>query len=156
MADSGSEAAWVEKPEPHAARSLAHPAAFGDGTDPGAPRWHQALGFAVTGRRLNSLGRQEQPDLPEFLTALESIVGRDAIVRHRGDARTGGESWPHQVPAELMAGIGYARFAAVLAQVLASFADDLSSEAAPRGATAQPTTPSDRRLLDEVPPHHGS
>jgi hypothetical protein len=157
MAEAEPKAARVAKPGSDAIGSLADPAALAERTEPGARRrWHQALGFALTGRRLDALGRQQQPNLAQFLNALESIVGRDAIVQHKVDARNSGGSWPHQVPADLMEGIGYAQFAAVLAQVIASFPDDRSPVAAARAATTQPVTPCDRRLLDEVPPHHGS
>lgn len=107
--------------------------------DPELKAWHQALAYAQTGRRLEDLGRQPTPD-PAALAGL---------LRHRDLA---GGSAVHAVPADLMRGLGPAQFLAALAQ--------LRSALAPAPATApvlanRPLTPEERRLLIDVPPHHG-
>jgi hypothetical protein len=97
--------------------------------------WHQALVFAVTGERRPELGRQEQPDLDAVVGALSG--------RPRG---------AYPVPADLRSGIGAAQLAAVLTELrrrlTAGGSRPVLAERAPDAA--------ERRLLAEVPPHHGS
>ena len=97
--------------------------------------WHQALVFAVTGERRPELGKQEQPDLDVVVHALAG--------RPRG---------AHLVPADLRSGIGAAHLAAVLTELrgrlAAAGSRPVLAERAPDAA--------ERRLLAEVPPHHGS
>jgi len=103
----------------------------------GAPgtTWHEALVFAVTGERRPDLGRQEQPDLDVVVDALRG--------RPRG---------AHPVPDDLRSGIGAAQLAAVLTELRRRLAAvgsrPVVAERAPDAA--------ERRLLAEVPPHHGS
>ncbi|GAA3576287.1 hypothetical protein GCM10022197_36910 [Microlunatus spumicola] len=97
--------------------------------------WHQALVFAVTGERRPGLGRQAQPDL-------------DVVVAALGDAQRGA----HPVPADLVEGIGPAQLAAVLTALRARLA---ASQARPVLAERPPDA-AERRLLTDVPPHHGS
>ena len=102
----------------------------------GGPRtWHQALVYAVTGERRPELGRQDAPDLDVVVAALAG--------RPRG---------AHAVPAELTEGIGAAQLAAVLtglrARLAALTARPVLAERAPDG--------DERRLLADVPPHHGA
>lgn len=114
-------------------------------TSPGGeehPRWHQALAFAVTGRRFAELGSQPAPD-PGRLGAW--------LTRHApGDLD--GVATP--VPDDLMRGIGPAQFWAALAR--------LRTELRPAGPSVAPVTANrpltadERRLLADVPPHHGS
>jgi hypothetical protein len=97
--------------------------------------WHQALVFAVTGERRPELGRQVAPDL-------------DAVVDAIGDHPVGA----HPVPADLTDGIGAAQLAAVLTalrtRLWAAGPRPVVAERAPDAA--------ERRLLADVPPHHGS
>ena len=99
------------------------------------PTWHQALAYAVTGERRPELGRQDQPDL-------------DVVVAALADGSLGA----HAVPADLTEGLGPARFAAVLTalreRLTASGARPVLAERSPDAA--------ERRLLADVPPHHGS
>lgn len=99
------------------------------------PTWHQALVLAVTGERRPDLGQQDEPDLDAVLAAL-------------GDAPRGA----HPVPADLTEGIGAARFAAVLTVLRGRLA---ASSARPVLAERSPDA-AERRLLADVPPHHGS
>ncbi|MGI3783163.1 MAG: hypothetical protein ACRYG2_20560 [Janthinobacterium lividum] len=97
--------------------------------------WHQALVLAVTGERRAELGRQDTPDL-------------DAVVEAIGDRPRGA----HPVPADLTEGIGAAQLAAVLTELRRRLAvgdsRQVLAERAPDAA--------ERRLLADVPPHHGS
>jgi hypothetical protein len=97
--------------------------------------WHQALVYAVTGELRPELGRQEEPDL-------------GAVVDAIGDRPRGA----HPVPADLRSGIGAAQLAAVLTELrrrlAASGPRQVLAERAPDAA--------ERRLLADVPPHHGS
>ena len=96
--------------------------------------WHQALVYAITGERRPELGRQAEPDL-------------DAVVAVLGDATRGARP----VPADLREGIGPAQLAAVLTELRSRLAAASSrpvlAERAPDAA--------ERRLLADVPPHHG-
>jgi hypothetical protein len=97
--------------------------------------WHQALVFAVTGERRPELGRQDEPDVEVVVGLLHD--------RPRG---------AHPVPADLAAGLGAARFAAVLTEVRTRLA---ASDSRPVLAERAPDA-AERRLLADVPPHHGS
>lgn len=99
------------------------------------PAWHQALVFAVTGERRPELGRQDEPDL-------------DVVLAASGDASGGA----HPVPSDLTEGIGAARFVAVLTVLRGRLAEP---DARPVLAERAPDA-AERRLLAEVPPHHGS
>ena len=105
-------------------------------TDEGAERaWHQALVFAVTGERRPELGRQARPDLDAVVAAIGA--------RPRG---------AYPVPADLADGIGAAQLAALLQQVRARLA-----AAGPQPVLAERSPDAaERRLLADVPPHHGS
>lgn len=106
----------------------------GGDVEPGAT-WHQALVFAVTGERRPELGRQDIPDL--------AVVVAEVGGRPRG---------AYAVPADLTDGIGAAQLAAVLialrARLAAAASRPVLAERAPDAA--------ERRLLADVPPHHGS
>jgi hypothetical protein len=95
-------------------------------------RWHQALAYALTGERRADLGRQDTPDLDALLAALPA-----------------GPYGAYPVPADLLAGIGPAQFAAVLTQLRARL---------PRGTAPvlvdRPLTAEERRLVADAPPHH--
>ena len=117
-------------------------------------RWHQALTFAVTGHRVD-LGEQSRPVIAELSRSLLAEPGRTALTDHVLSTRAAGESWPHKVPDDLMLGLGYAQFAAALAELTSALGLGESGEPR-RVGQAQLPTAADRRLLEEVPPHHGS
>jgi hypothetical protein len=104
-------------------------------TEGAATTWHQALVYAVTGERRPDLGVQAEPDL-------------DAVVAAVGESPRGA----HAVPPDLREGLGAARLAAVLTELrrrlAASGSRPVLAERAPDEA--------ERRLLADVPPHHGS
>ncbi|MBA3529997.1 MAG: hypothetical protein H0T91_11955 [Propionibacteriaceae bacterium] len=121
------------------------------GTDHGEHRrWHQALAFALTGQRWEQLGEQPQPDVNQLVDDLRSLIPA------HGEDSPGSRDWPHLVPADLMAGLGYAQFVAVLAQVHRQLGLDPSPGGVAQPKALQRLTAGERRLLDEVPPHHGS
>ena len=76
------------------------PAATGD------PAWHQALAYAVTGRRLAELGRQDRPDLPWLTDYLRRLIA-DGTDRQ---GQSGASAAVARVPADLLIGIGAAQF----------------------------------------------
>ena len=106
--------------------------------DPELPAWHQALAYAVTGQRLEDLGRQAFPDA----SALAEVL--------RGRRLTVSPASP-SVPPDLMHGLGPAQFLAALAQLRSA----LAPVAAAPVLADRPLTPDERRLLTDVPPHHG-
>lgn len=116
--------------------------------------WHQALAYAVTGRRFRALGRQAQPDLPRLRTDLERQLpgGWDSVRRDAASRRAAGKPWPYEVPPELRAGLGAARFLAVQNALLDAWGlTPTQSQPVIRG---RPLTAAERRLADDAPPHH--
>ncbi len=106
------------------------------------PAWHQALAFAVTGRRLDGLGRQAAPD-PVAL----AVLLRDA---HQADGVRG----RHRVPPELMTGIGAAQFQAALTELQTALWPIVGARTPVLADRA--LTEDERRLLVDVPPHYGA
>ncbi len=118
-------------------------------------RWHRALAQAITGDSGDEAGRQSSPDVDALARALLSRCGAATLAEHRREVLRAGGAWPHPVPGDLMAGLGYAQFTAALARLI----DLLGLNERGWVTAAPPTTsmaPALRRLLDEVPPHHGS
>lgn len=113
------------------------------GDESAGVRWHQALAYAVTGRRAPELGLQVAPDLSFLTDWLEPQTPDERAAR------------PYVVPADLMAGIGPAQFWAVLTRLRAELGPGAGSSTAPVLADRQ-LTPDERRLMVDVPPHHGS
>ena len=110
------------------------------------PAWHQALAYAVTGRRIDALGRQRQPDVP-------------ALVRQLMELATNDPSWTwlaepadYQVPGELMTGIGAAQFWAALADLRGILG--ITDPGGSAVTADRPLTLDETRLSDERPPHH--
>ncbi|MCW3158906.1 hypothetical protein [Micropruina sonneratiae] len=79
--------------------------------------------------------------------------GSARLGAHADAVVAAGGVWPHPVPAELRSAVGSARLFAVLQEVQAELGR-FGRTAAP--APAHPLTADERRLLAEVPPHHGS
>lgn len=102
--------------------------------DVGQRFWHQALAYALSGERRAELGKQYAPDLD---VVAEALAGR-ALGRY-------------SVPADLCEGIGPARLAALVTAVQVRLAAPPLLVLANRVLDAD-----ERRLLTEVPPHHGS
>ena len=65
--------------------------------------WHQALAYAVLGRRLPELSHQDQPDVAGLARELsaDDQLGDCAALRAQG-------TWPVPVPSDLMVGLGRA------------------------------------------------
>jgi hypothetical protein len=113
-------------------------------TQPAA--WHQALAYAVTGRRFEELGQQAAPDLDEIVAFLEPRLGVDL------DRAVLAQS--HRPPADLMAGLGAAQFWAAAAELRRRL--PAQQAAAATVAEERPLTADERRLMQDVPPHHGT
>lgn len=118
------------------------------------PSWHQALAYAVTGRRLD-LGRQSAPAMRQLADQLRADIDLEALTADVQARLERGAVWPYPLPSDLAAGLGPAQFAAALQQLTRDLGLDRSARPA-RVGRAQASTAADRRLLDEVPPHHGS
>jgi hypothetical protein len=117
--------------------------------------WHQALAYALLGRRFPALARQSQPDLAGLILDLER-EGRavdeplaDAVTTARARAAR----WPYAVPGDLMRGLGAAQFTATLSELIRHLEIVAGPE---RIAGPRPPDAGERRLLRDVPPHHGS
>ena len=114
-----------------------------------ARHWHQALAYAVLGQRVPELDEQQTPDVE----VLADLLRRRADFTQDLASARDLEMWPVPVPSDLMAGLGWAQFAAVLRALIDRLG--LADPPTPRPVTG-PGRPNadDRRLLDEVPPHH--
>ena len=109
--------------------------------------WHQALVYAILGRRLPELSLQDQPDVA---TLADELSADDHLGASVQALQTQG-TWPLPVPSDLMVGLGWAQFMAALAELVQKLGLDAyrTHLAVDRAANAD-----ERRLLDEVPPHH--
>lgn len=127
----------------------------------GALRWHQALAYAVTGRRWPELGEQPQPDLERLVEELHAVGAVGDLVSPAAATEVSAAGAPdetvppavHPVPRDLMTGLGYAQFAAAMSRLQHRLGLD-QPPVAVRGGLTPPLTPGECRLLDEVPPHH--
>jgi hypothetical protein len=104
-------------------------------TQPAA--WHQALAYALTGRRFEELGHQAAPDVNEVV----AFLGRAVLER------------PHRLPADLVAGLGAAQLSAAVADLRRRLA---GRDAAVTVTQERPLSSDERRLMQDVPPHHGT
>jgi hypothetical protein len=108
--------------------------------------WHQALAYAVCGRRLEQLGRQRSPDIAALGTALRDLVDE-------GDLILPSSSDPvHSVPKDLVQGLGAAQFHAALFALRSELGLAVARPSAV--APSRPLTPAERRLNEDAPPHH--
>ncbi len=105
----------------------------------------EALYRALTGEAMAS----EAP-LEEALT--EHGWDASRLTRHAAECRAAGRPWPHPVPRELRGGIGAAQFQGALHQALVRHGL-IGSPVPP--SPARPLTQDERRLIADVPPHHG-
>ncbi len=107
-----------------------------------------AVGMALTGEPDAVAGSGN-----EVLAGLaEAGWTRERILLHARAARTAGAVWPHPVPDDVRRTVGSARLFAVLQQVQSALGvfGQPAAPVPPRTLTAD-----ERRLLNEVPPHHG-
>jgi hypothetical protein len=109
--------------------------------------WHQALAYAILGRRVPELSHQDQPGvaaLADELSADDQLGASVKALRANG-------TWPLRVPSDLMVGLGWAQFMAALAELVQKLGFDAQQTYL---AVDRPASADERRLLDEVPPHH--
>jgi hypothetical protein len=109
--------------------------------------WHQALAYAVTGRLLPDLGLQERADVIALAADLRRRAAEDEFPLLDNPSVAA-------VPADLRAQLGAAQFAAALAALRTALDPDGVPRTAPR--PGRPLTAEERRLLTDVPPHHGT
>lgn len=114
--------------------------------------WHRAIAFALTGTDAD-FGVQDAPD-PATLVAELAERGWDAerIAAHARDV-PGTEPWPHPVPDALRAGLGAAQLHAAIGQARGRLGLEVLTVLPPSRRSR--LTADERRLLGEVPPHHG-
>lgn len=117
-------------------------------------RWHAALGYALIGCELD-LEERGRPDPESLVGALAEAgwpVGR--IEEHARGLVAAEVSWPHQVPVSLRAGCGAAQMAASL-RLARSLLGLANLEVRPPSGRRK-LNADELRLMQEVPPHHGS
>lgn len=120
--------------------------------DPG--RVFQAVAFALTGQCLDPPAAlaSERPD--DLLAALAAQgVDADRLDGVRTSRVAEAQPWPFPVPAELRRGLGPAQLLATV-QACQQALGLRQRQARVRDASG-PLDGDDRRLLAELPPHHG-
>ncbi|WP_328701939.1 hypothetical protein [Aestuariimicrobium ganziense] len=112
-----------------------------------------AIGHALTGEWLAA--GDDQPLAADLVADWLKRVGWDAVRlrEHRQVLQQAELPWPHPVPADCRGGLGAAQFHALLAGVRAACGVDGLQATRREGPVV--LGPAERRLLDEVPPHHG-
>jgi len=117
-----------------------------------ARRCWVALGYALTGQQLTA------PDAPTWqlgdVVAWLADNGWDAdrLVERRQQAQQTRRPWPDQLPEELMTGLEFARYGALLAQVRKHTGLDGLTSTIHRGPLH--IGPQEARLIAELPPHN--
>ena len=106
-----------------------------------------ALSWALIGQHLDG----GDGDIHAVLA--EEGWDASAIRQHARTVMAGGGVWPHPVPEELRNRVGSARLLAAVQQAQLRFGlfGEPAAPVAPR-----PLDGDERRLLQDVPPHHGS
>jgi hypothetical protein len=119
------------------------------------PHWHAALALAITGLRWDAV---DEPGTPAPRRLAAEIADRYpggvvALQQMINSRRATGQPWPYEVPGDLRRGIGAAQWLAALAAVR----DGLGLDQPARSSVHadRPPDADERRLLGEVPPHHG-
>ena len=108
------------------------------------------LAWALTGEDLPVV---DVMTTSQFLESLEEVGWPTTrIESHARQTWAEGLPWPHPLPAGSLDNIGAAQWYAILGEVRHTLG--LSVIHLPPGPP-RPLTPDERRLLDEVPPHHG-
>jgi hypothetical protein len=110
------------------------------------PAWQQAVAYALTGRRYAELEGRRGPDLDALVAFLQPRLGVELDLSELGR--------PHPLPEDLRQGIGAAQLWAAVAELRTRLVPP-----APAPTTVlrgRPLTADERRLVEDVPPHHGS
>lgn len=114
--------------------------------------WHQALAYALLGRRCPDLGDdQARPDVAVVAAWLEDHGLVEQAHRLASAPRSAEHPWPVPVPPDLH--VPPAQWAAALFELRRRLG---LLGVATRPATDRPLDADELRLLREVPPHHGS
>ena len=109
------------------------------------------LAYALTGETLPI--RDTDGSTTDFLAALEEAGWpADRVVRAANQAWEQETCWPHPLPAHSLDSVGPAQWYAALTQVRAELGLDAIQQAPSKRTTL---TGDERRLMAEVPPHHG-
>jgi hypothetical protein len=117
-------------------------------------RWHAALAYALLGGVPEGLSTPDSLDIARFLRELDALWpgGLPAVRSEVSQQRSEGR-WAHRVPPKLMRGLGAAQFSAALAGVRRDLGLDVLTTT--RRPAERRLDPDERRLLTDVPPHHG-
>ncbi|MDR2620868.1 MAG: hypothetical protein LBC29_07135, partial [Propionibacteriaceae bacterium] len=114
----------------------------------------EALAESLTGERVALPGYEllfsDTAGVLQWLA--QSGWGVERITAFRQARETAGERWPLPVSPAAYAGLGAAQFIAARTALLTR----LAVTAAKVRDAATPLDADDKRLLEEVPPHHGS
>jgi hypothetical protein len=110
------------------------------------PAWQQAVAYAATGRRYTELDGRSGPDLDALTAFLRSRLGVDLELSELAQ--------PHPLPEDLRGGIGAAQVWAAVVELRARLAPPATGATTVLRSGA--LTAEERRLVEDVPPHHGS
>lgn len=118
-------------------------------------RWNAALAYAITGLRWDDLAEPAGPELePVAVEIAQRFPGGIEALRAGiiGHLQRGGQ-WPYPVPDDLRAGLGAAQWWAALTQLRRRLGVGPQPERPV--LSERPPDADERRLLQDVPPHHG-
>lgn len=134
-----------------------------------ADPWFVALGLALVAQRLTPPGAaafsgddEAHDDAPDDGVSVAAVTAwladqgwtPERVQQHREQCRADGVPWPHPVPPQELGPGTAARFLALLAQVRAALG--VTGLVATQRPEHRVIGPAERRLLADVPPHHGS
>lgn len=115
--------------------------------------WHAALIFAITGERTADADLQQRPELAAVGAELADRSGGLPQLRADiGARRAAGEPWPYPIPDDLRQGLGAAQLLAAVAELRRRLQLDEPEHPV---LSDRPPDAEERRLLADVPPHHG-
>lgn len=122
---------------------------------PDATDWFVAVGLALTGASLPA-PVDAAPVQPAAIAGWLAGLGwtPDRLAEHRHACRDDNRPWPHPVPVTLLGAGTAARLHALVAEVRGL--TGTSGLVATQRPGQRVLTADDRRLLADVPPHHGN
>lgn len=117
-----------------------------------SPRWHAAMGFALTGEVLD-VTEPGKPDVAACVAALTDLGWTsERLAAHAREEVAAERIWPHPVPDDLRQGCSPSQLQAALLALRHMVGLDVLITRGPSPARA--LNADERRLLADVPPHH--
>ncbi len=119
-----------------------------------SPRWQAAIGFALTGERFD-FPEGAMPDPVGLIAALDDRGWtRARLATHAREEVAAERTWPHPIPDDLRQDCSASQLYAALLQARRLVDLDALIKRGP--APDRALNADERRLMNDVPPHHGS